>query len=115
MVFKGCCGIEQKALNKCLILYESMEEIMTRLEDWLKDVELPEMAKTCIENFVCSCEQLEKKDMLNFVYLDIIHFSSQVQDTLIQGFFYSYFGVNIEKDMIKHFVDYFVVSGYHNN
>ena len=66
---------------------------MDRLEEWLKEVRLPEMAKNCIENFVCSFEQAKEGDMLNFVYIDIVHFSPPVQEKLIEGFIYSYFGL----------------------
>ena len=46
-------------------------------------------ARTCIENFVLSCEHATGNDLANFCS-DISIFSPQVQETLIEGFCHAY-------------------------
>ena len=66
---------------------------MNMLEDWLRTEKLPDIAKTCIENFVCSCNRLSEDAIRNFVYIDIINFIPSLQDKLIEGLVYSYLGL----------------------
>ncbi len=66
---------------------------ISRLNEWLKEAKLPKLAKLCIDNFVISCEHADEDDMFNFIYIDIMDFSPQIQDKLIEGFSYAYFGI----------------------
>ena len=66
---------------------------MDRLEEWLKQENLPEIAKQCIENFVCSCDKPTIDDLDNFACIDIINFNPEVQAKLIIGYVYAYYGL----------------------
>ena len=66
---------------------------MKRLEKWLKKVHLPYSAKSCITNFVLSCDKPSIDDITNFMCIDIINFNSRVQDKLVRGFVFAYYGL----------------------
>ena len=57
---------------------EVTSKAMDRLEEWLKQENLPEIAKQCIENFVCSCDKPTIDDLDNFACIDIINFNPEV-------------------------------------
>ena len=76
---------------------------MERLDEWLKTIKLPEMARLCIENFVLSCDEINPGDEYNFVNMDIRNFPDDVQGKLVTGFFYAYKG-------LKH-IDYICCDG----
>ena len=73
-----------------------MANPMERLGQWLKVRKLPDTAVTCLENFVCSCRQAGGDDVANFVCIDIADFSPTVQERLIEGFMFAYYGIEPE-------------------
>jgi hypothetical protein len=72
----------------------SMDKNLARLEDWLRRQDLPEGARTCIENFVCTCEQPRDGDDLNFIS-DIELFPIEIQECLMSGYTYAYTGKSV--------------------
>jgi hypothetical protein len=64
-----------------------------RLEEWLNEVELPDIAKTCLENFVYSCEQPKIEDVDNFICIDFEYFRPAVKYKLLMGLIYSYYSL----------------------
>jgi len=78
-----------------------------RLEQWLNGEKLPERAKACIENFVCSCEKAEVEDIMNFLYVDTVNFCMYVRNRLIEGFCFAYFGMIAPSYQMGNMAEYF--------
>jgi len=72
---------------------EVTTKAMDRVEEWLRETPLPELAKNCIENFVCSCDKRKIVDLDNFICVDIVNFTPEVQAKLIMGYVYAYYGL----------------------
>ena len=66
---------------------------MRRLEEWIRCQKLPRDARTCIENFVLSCDKVNEGDVSNFIDIDIRDFNPRIQEKLVEGFFYAYTGI----------------------
>jgi len=66
---------------------------LDRLDVWLKQVKLPEDARDCITNFVLSCDNPDQGDVDNFIDIDTRDFPAAVQELLVDGFSYAYYGV----------------------
>jgi len=66
-----------------------------RLEQWLKETDLPDDATSCLRNFVMSCDNPDDLDNFNFVNIDTMNYTASVRQKLFEGYSFAYTGERV--------------------